>query len=288
MNQRLKQSLLFSLIASIIAHYIFFTFGYFFLPSLFPVNQEDLKKNHQIRDNLIYFKNLGSKNGKNRHFTLKNHGPKLKQGPHLSTKKSSQSESSDLKDLKDLKLKKSQSTFSGQGPQAKNHKEPPLTQKDVRFQQKLSNQIFPNLSAIDQHFLSHTGPFMNLETPRGVPYDELNSSEKKFFSFQKRTYENYVNALLSSYHNIIKGRPRLVHELFSSDQHLSAQMTIDPQGNVQSLKFIRWSDNEDLQKLFEDALKGIHLLPNPPKELFDNQTNDQNLMNIYFQLIIKN
>jgi hypothetical protein len=50
---------------------------------------------------------------------------------------------------------------------------------------------------------------------------------------------------------------------------MTARMTYDSQGNVQEIKMIRWTHVSELQNLFEDIVKDIDQLHNPPKALWE-------------------
>ncbi len=127
-----------------------------------------------------------------------------------------------------------------------------------------------------------SGFYFKFVPTKGIPEDELNSIEKIFYSFQKRTYQSYVSSLLSNYNELLTSRPYIEKTLFTKKQVLTGRMVIDDQGNILRIKFIQTSDNDNLQKLFENTLTDINTIPNPPKQLL----RDSNELNIYFQLII--
>ncbi len=122
------------------------------------------------------------------------------------------------------------------------------------------------------------------EMPEGVSEDELNSTEKIFYSFQRRTFRSYVNSFVSAYHRMIQNRPYLLNQgsYFNSKEKMTGRVTFDREGNIISIKFLQWAENREIQELFENTLKGIKSLPNPPKALIqDNQE-----FAIYYQLYL--
>ncbi|MCO4794098.1 MAG: TonB C-terminal domain-containing protein [Bacteriovoracaceae bacterium] len=123
---------------------------------------------------------------------------------------------------------------------------------------------------------------VHFEPPEGISEDELNSVEKMFYSFQKRTFEGYFNSFITTYNRVIQLRPRLKKTLNREVHHLTGRVTFDRNGNIVSIKILRWSQDDNLQKLFEETLKEIKSLPNPPKDILGK--NEQ--FNIYYQLKI--
>ncbi len=134
----------------------------------------------------------------------------------------------------------------------------------------------------NQDIIKKTGFFFKFVPPKGIPEDELNSIEKIFYGFQKRTYQAYVSSLLSHYATLLTQRPYVEKTIFKKKQQLTGRIAIDIDGNITSVKFIQSSDNNDIQSLFEKTLVGIRSLPNPPKELLQGGEE----LRIYFQLII--
>lgn len=150
--------------------------------------------------------------------------------------------------------------------------------------QKVKQLTIKNLSTSVQNkeIIQKTGFFFKFVPPKGIPEDELNSIEKIFYSFQKRTYQSYVSSLLSHYGALVTQRPYVIKTLFSAKQLLTGRISIDVDGNITRVRFIKSSENKDIQELFEKTLTGIQALPNPPKELLRGGEELQ----IYFQLII--
>ena len=59
-------------------------------------------------------------------------------------------------------------------------------------------------------------------------------------------------------------------------------IVFDKEGNIVSIQIMRWSQSDEVQDLFEQTLKEIRSLPNPPKALLEN--NEE--FNIYYNLKI--
>lgn len=124
---------------------------------------------------------------------------------------------------------------------------------------------------------------IKFDPPEGVAEDELNSSEKKFYSFTKRSYESYVLSVISSLNNLIKERPHLKNFKNIGEHHLTGRIIFDENGHRRSVKFIQSSKDDNIQLLFERALLNMKVLQNPPKELLDKEKT----FTIYYQLTIE-
>ncbi len=109
---------------------------------------------------------------------------------------------------------------------------------------------------------------VSIEVPEGIEPDELNEYELMFYGFQKRTAINYVNSILRNLDKFQKTHP---HFKIPANGRITmtARMTYDSAGNVQQIKMIRWTHVSELQNLFEDIVKDIDQLHNPPKALWE-------------------
>lgn len=110
--------------------------------------------------------------------------------------------------------------------------------------------------------------------------DKLNSVDKKFFSFQKRVFKKYIQNFIKSYENKKVLYPRIRDEILRDRFKLFGKLTYDHNGHVVSLKILNKLDKENIQSLFEETLKEINFIPNPPKELL----NKKQQFSIYYQL----
>ncbi len=109
---------------------------------------------------------------------------------------------------------------------------------------------------------------VSIEVPEGIEPDELNQYELMFYGFQKRTAINYVNSILRNLDKFQKKYPN--YRIPTTGRiTMTARITYDPEGNVQQIKMIRWTHVSELQNLFEDIVKNIDQLHNPPKTLWE-------------------
>jgi len=147
-----------------------------------------------------------------------------------------------------------------------------------------------NISAqkiISEHNVAYSAPetyrrtSFNIDfiSPEGVREDELNSMEKMFYSFQKRTYLTYFNSFIKNYNRLSKLRPTLEKAVQTENHVLTGRVTYDSLGHIVAIKILKWSSNDHIQELFDDTLKDL-VLPNPPVALVKNKE-----FSIYFQLV---
>jgi hypothetical protein len=156
------------------------------------------------------------------------------------------------------------------------------TVNNFRRQESLRRGLLKQMgtSSTASEVLSNTNFNLHFEPPDGVSEDELNSVEKIYYSFQKRTFIGYVNSFYSSYQSLILKRPSLLGVLQSERHLMTGKVIFDKEGNIMRIKILRSSSNDDLHELFETTLKDIRSLPNPPKDLVKNREE----FTIYYQL----
>ena len=107
---------------------------------------------------------------------------------------------------------------------------------------------------------------MQVETPEGVSMDELNKFELMFYGFQKRMMEKYFSSIVLNVRNYEKRYS--MKTLIPEGQHtMTGRVTFDSEGNIKQIQMVRWTQADKLQAMFEDILKSMQTLPNPPKML---------------------
>lgn len=124
---------------------------------------------------------------------------------------------------------------------------------------------------------------VSIEVPEGVDPDELNEYELMFYGFQKRTSMNYINSILKNLDKFVKTHPNYKVQT-TGRLTMTARVSYDKEGNVKQIKMIRWTHEQPVQDLFEDIVKNIDQLHNPPKTLWEK--NDEFAM--FFTLEIVN
>ena len=153
----------------------------------------------------------------------------------------------------------------------------------ARQQQQIQSSVLREVGASPQaqEALKRTGFNVQFEPPEGVDDDELNSIEKIFYSFQGRTFFNFVTNFLSSYQRITFSKPHVKRVLETQSHHMIGRVEFDQDGNVISLRIFRPSDHADVTMMFEETLKNMNL-PNPPVDLL----NTSGTLVIHFHLRI--
>ncbi len=65
-------------------------------------------------------------------------------------------------------------------------------------------------------------------------------------------------------------------------QVMTGRLTYDEKGNIKQIKMIRWSNEERLQGFFENVLKEMDVLHNPPQALWEKQGE----FSIFFSFVV--
>lgn len=156
-----------------------------------------------------------------------------------------------------------------------------MLEQQQEIQQRLYQNIAPGTDA--KKLLGKSGFNLKFEPVEGVSEDELNPAEKIFFSFQKRTFERYYLSFVKSYNNLILQKPLLKNALMNGGHLLTGEIRFDKEGNIVRIRILQSSKNDDIHRLFEQTLKSIGKMPNPPEAFIKNK--DQ--FSIFYQLQIK-
>lgn len=130
--------------------------------------------------------------------------------------------------------------------------------------------------------LNNSDILVNLEVPEGVNPDELNEYELMFYGFQRRTAIGYVNSFYKHLDKFQRENPHLQFPLTETKQIMTGRLTYDEKGNIKQIKMIRWTNVDRLQGFFEEVLKDMDTLHNPPKPLW-SKTGE---FSIFFSLVI--
>ena len=140
------------------------------------------------------------------------------------------------------------------------------------------------VSPEEAYFLNKTGLDIHFETPEGVDINDLNKQELVFYSFKKRIGETFVNSVLSSYQKYKLSNPHHLIPAPNLAEQVTGRITYDRQGNVKVIKVLKWSTDDNTQEFFEQALQNIKNLPNPPKDILRNKTND---FDVYYTIVFR-
>jgi len=148
----------------------------------------------------------------------------------------------------------------------------------IRNQIVKSTPSQTNISNIlrDSQFDIHIEPIGSIEE------DELNSMDKTFYSFNRRVSINYIRSVLKTYHYMDSLNKSLDRSLKNSKDILSARVTFDKLGNIDRIKILKSSNDDNIHNLFEQALRGMSALTNPPSAFIKNR----DYFSIYYQLRI--
>jgi hypothetical protein len=193
------------------------------------------------------------------------------------------------KEISKMKLKKKRNSpqkkvFNADGPISYSLKKSNEKVLNIHRQRGIKKQMLSQLapSSTEARVLKSTGFNIQFEPPEGVSEDELNSQEKRYYSFQKRTYVSYVNSFLKTYQSLLLKRPNIRQPLQKERHILTGRIIFDKEGHIVSIKILKSTANDDIHDLFESTLKEIRKLPNPPDDLVRTPGN----FTIYYQLNI--
>ena len=283
----MNKSFILPIVISIILHSISFNIG----DSVFQIFMK--YKGPKVRNNSIpieiqkiskrelqdirKLRTIGVKNGK-KEFSIpivkkkvKNNFKKLSldKYKYIEAKSSKNKKPQKSNPLKSKELNGSFYKYSGFRPKKRSI--------DNQFKNLKNNSFTPE----DSLLLKHSNIDIIFEPPEGISEDELNSFEKIYYSFQKRSFEKYVSSYIKSFNEILLKKP-YAKQLILGDRHkLTGKVTFDKDGNIISVKILKWSNNDDVQKLFEKTLTGINKLSNPPKNI-----TQKGKFSLYYSLTI--
>lgn len=130
--------------------------------------------------------------------------------------------------------------------------------------------------------LSNSNLSISFDPPPGVKFSELNKLEQIFYGFNLRIYNSYVNSLITSHLNYVNANPTAKFQNVRRET-LRAVLRFDKNGNVERIKVLRWSQNDDIQNVFQNTLEGIRAIPNPPKAFLSSRDH----FDLYFSLVIQ-
>lgn len=137
-----------------------------------------------------------------------------------------------------------------------------------RQQEVIQGDVLRELRSSTQaaEVLRNTGFNLQFDPPEGIEESELNTVEKIFYSFQRRTYTSYVTTFISNYQSMSFQRSKLKRILERETHDLTGRVVFNEDGDVISIRILKGSPSEDVQDLFEKTLKDLKL-PNPPRDL---------------------
>lgn len=246
------------------------------------ITQEQLRK----------YRRVGVKNGRKSNYFTGQARPNIKKPktPPKIPKKVP-----DKLDLRNLAMGKRPSKISKAAISKRQHKNKDIDNiityqkkreiKMLQQQQQMQQEMFNNIppSSEVKPLMGKSGFNFKFEPVEGVSEDELNSTEKIFFSFQKRTFEKYYLSFIKTFNQFRLKKPLIKNALMSGSHFLTGQIRFDREGNIISIRILRSSPNDDIHDLFEETLKEIGQMPNPP----DAFIKDKEEFSIYYQLQIK-
>ncbi|MGZ3786997.1 MAG: hypothetical protein ACXVLQ_00660 [Bacteriovorax sp.] len=191
------------------------------------------------------------------------------------SKKSNSNEEPKAPDKKDMALTDANARPSESGADEKGHfyfnpkKEKKIAQS--REQDNLKQEAYKNITTSSSNPVAQklSNFEIRYERPEGVSEDELNSDERAYYSFFKRSYANYLSKLYATYDKVSVERPGLEKD-FENKHLLIGKIDYDEKGNIITIKILKSSESDNVHYFFEETLKQLNL-PNPPKSFVKNK-----------------
>ncbi|OFZ25282.1 MAG: hypothetical protein A2381_18875 [Bdellovibrionales bacterium RIFOXYB1_FULL_37_110] len=262
---------------SLMAHLLCLAFlmligRYFNIPStdMTEVNKKTISLEQLDKDQFEQLKRLGIKNG------AKTFSIKQPSQPRLASRISKLTLESLKREIENNSHSKSLKDSNSNQKTAELSLVKRMEKKNISAQKIITEH---NIAYSDPQTYRRTSFNIDFIPPEGVNEDELNSMEKMYYSFQKRTYLTYFNSFIKNFTRLSKIRPKLEQAVQTENHVLTGRITYDAQGHIVAIKIIRWSVNDNIQELFDETLKDL-VLPNPPVALVKNKE-----FTIYFQLV---
>lgn len=137
------------------------------------------------------------------------------------------------------------------------------------IQKQISKESFKSQNWTNE--LSHVqDASVSFIPPKGISPDQLNEFEKVFYAFYKRVAMQYINSVQISVRKRVNERPYVQGSLQKAQpQELRAVIRYDELGNAEIVKILHSSEDDDIHKIFEDALGKMDKIPNIVKDLKD-------------------
>lgn len=147
-----------------------------------------------------------------------------------------------------------------------NQKKAKLLQRE-RTKFKTSRQ--DTIAGVESDLLLNTG--IEFESKKGTPIDELNSHELVYYSFRNRSAIQYKNAIVKNMNILKQSNPRLFLRIKDTIHNMKGKISYDREGNVMNIRVLQWSDSDEIQDFFVQALRDIRAIRNPPQGILDDR-----------------
>ena len=171
--------------------------------------------------------------------------------------------------LKDLSVQSIDDLLTRKSPIRKNKitkiKQRKTAIKNIEFK---ADEI-QSIAGEDSDLILNSG--IKFESKKGVPVDELNTQELVYYAFKNRTAIQYKNSVVKNLNILKRDNPSLFRRIKDSIHDMSGKISYDREGNVVNIKITQWSDSNEVQDFFVNALKDIRAIPNPPEGLLDEE-----------------
>lgn len=171
--------------------------------------------------------------------------------------------------LKDLSTQSIEDLLSRKTELSKNKINTVKQRKSALESIQMKSDDIPSIAGTDSNLVLNSG--IKFESKKGVPIDELNTQELVYYGFKNRTAIQYKNAVVKNINILKKDNPSLFRRIQNTIHNMRGKISYDRNGNVVNIKILQWSDSNEVQDFFLNALKDIRAIPNPPEGILDEE-----------------
>ena len=141
--------------------------------------------------------------------------------------------------------------------------------KIVFNKQELKKMVQETYAGQTNDLIARDKVSLSYEIPNGKKLGELNEAELRLYSFFRRGAQKYTSSVMTELNSFNLKNPHLQFPMTETKQVMTGRLTYDSEGNLKQIKMVRWTNVDKLQGFFEEVVKRMDTLQNPPKELWE-------------------
>lgn len=126
-----------------------------------------------------------------------------------------------------------------------------------------------NLLSATSDRISDSDANFQIELPPGLKLNELNEAQLVLYNFRIRTGKQYFNSFYSNLHDHKYKKPHLTFPMTEEKERMTGKITYDQTGNIVKIQMLQVTNKVNLQAFFEDLLKRMHTISNPPEMILN-------------------
>lgn len=211
---------------------------------------------------------------------INTHGPQVVDFSNINLKREEKKiELKDLKTFANKNQKKKEKLRDKINPMSKLTR--PLDKVSAKDQQVNNFLKEENLLSVSSQKINNSDANFQIELPPGLKLDQLNEAQMVLYNFQMRTAKQYFNSFYANLGEHQQQKPHLTFPMTDKKQRMTGKITYDESGNIIKIQMVQVTSQTNLQDFFENLLKRMHTVSNPPKMILSNGE-----FSVYFSLNI--